>query len=274
LIDTFGFEKLKQGSGVLDVAGGGAGGGGLAFSLLNYSGIPATVVDPRPPQSRKAIDTLTFAGGVSSGLKGLSGGAGVPLKTRVRSRVNPLTAKYDTDVTPRGTPPRLPPFVPRLVEHAFEAADTLDKQSPSDTAGESVRTSKIYGGGGGGTGSSGSGESGTSAATATDLSAGDHPGAVGGSTGEELGEVCGEVAGGRLVASCSVLCGLHPDGATEPTVDWALLRGKPFAVVPCCVFWRSRAGLQEAGVRSYEVKKARRAEINAIRIFMRASSII
>ena len=47
LIDKFGHARLNSGSGVLDVAGGGAGGGGLAFSLLNYSGIRATIIDPR-----------------------------------------------------------------------------------------------------------------------------------------------------------------------------------------------------------------------------------
>lgn len=36
------------------------------------------------------------------------------------------------------------------------------------------------------------------------------------------------------MASCFV--GMHPDQATECIVDAALLLGKPFAVVPCCVF--------------------------------------
>jgi len=35
--------------------------------------------------------------------------------------------------------------------------------------------------------------------------------------------------------SCLVV-GLHADGATEPIVDAALEHGKPFVVVPCCVF--------------------------------------
>ncbi|ORX62757.1 hypothetical protein DM01DRAFT_1297529 [Hesseltinella vesiculosa] len=41
-----------------------------------------------------------------------------------------------------------------------------------------------------------------------------------------------------LMASVSLLVGLHPDEATEPIVDQALRLGKPFAVVPCCVFAR------------------------------------
>lgn len=40
----------------------------------------------------------------------------------------------------------------------------------------------------------------------------------------------------RVLESASILIGMHPDQATEPTVDIALKHGKPFAVVPCCVF--------------------------------------
>ena len=40
----------------------------------------------------------------------------------------------------------------------------------------------------------------------------------------------------RALAECSVVLGMHPDQATEPIVDAAIELGKPFAVVPCCVF--------------------------------------
>jgi hypothetical protein len=39
-----------------------------------------------------------------------------------------------------------------------------------------------------------------------------------------------------LVRSCSIVCGQHPDEATEPIVAEAMRVCKPFAVVPCCVF--------------------------------------
>ncbi|KAF9374835.1 hypothetical protein CPB97_011866 [Podila verticillata] len=42
----------------------------------------------------------------------------------------------------------------------------------------------------------------------------------------------------ELVASASILIGLHPDQATEPIVRAALKAGKPFAIIPCCVFGR------------------------------------
>lgn len=40
----------------------------------------------------------------------------------------------------------------------------------------------------------------------------------------------------------SVVVGMHPDEATEAIVDLALAHRKPFAVVPCCVFWRTNLG--------------------------------
>ena len=39
-----------------------------------------------------------------------------------------------------------------------------------------------------------------------------------------------------LMRDCSILIGLHPDEATEAIVDMALAHGKPFAIVPCCVY--------------------------------------
>lgn len=42
-----------------------------------------------------------------------------------------------------------------------------------------------------------------------------------------------------LWSQVSIVVGLHPDEATETIVDLALEHGKPFAVVPCCVFWKA-----------------------------------
>jgi hypothetical protein len=42
----------------------------------------------------------------------------------------------------------------------------------------------------------------------------------------------------EVVRDCSLLAGLHADEATELIVDAALEAGKPFAIVPCCVFPR------------------------------------
>jgi len=41
-----------------------------------------------------------------------------------------------------------------------------------------------------------------------------------------------------LIQNCSLIIGLHPDQVTDSIVDVAIASGKPFAVVPCCVFSR------------------------------------
>ena len=40
---------------------------------------------------------------------------------------------------------------------------------------------------------------------------------------------------GDIVRNCSMICGLHPDQATEPIVKLALRLKVPFAILPCCV---------------------------------------
>jgi hypothetical protein len=39
----------------------------------------------------------------------------------------------------------------------------------------------------------------------------------------------------------ALIAGMHADGATEPLIDFALRFNKPFAVVPCCVFYKQFA---------------------------------
>ena len=40
----------------------------------------------------------------------------------------------------------------------------------------------------------------------------------------------------KSLRQCGLVVGMHADQATEAVVDFALTHGKPFAVVPCCVF--------------------------------------
>lgn len=42
----------------------------------------------------------------------------------------------------------------------------------------------------------------------------------------------------RLWQCAAVVVGLHPDEATDSIVEAALAAHKPFAVVPCCTFWK------------------------------------
>lgn len=54
---------------------------------------------------------------------------------------------------------------------------------------------------------------------------------------------------------CSILCGMHPDQATDHIIDIGLALNIPWAVVPCCVFpnlFRMRKTYDVKSVRSYE----------------------
>ena len=42
-----------------------------------------------------------------------------------------------------------------------------------------------------------------------------------------------------ILRNASAIVGMHPDQATEPIVSCAISLGRPFAVVPCCVFPRT-----------------------------------
>jgi len=231
------------------VAGGGAGGGGLAFSLLNYNAIPACVVDPRPPVSRKAVALLTYAGA---------------------SQASPLRSHYDTDVTPRDAAPRYPRFIRRCVEDGAphlcgperppiakstitaEKSTTAEaKKKKKNTAGEEKeeKEDERKDGEENEENEDGDDDDDNTASLTSEWRAGPTPQ----QNDEEAAlEVVGNEAVEATVQQCSVVCGLHADGATVPMVKWAVADHKPFAIVPCCVFWKSVPGLAEAGVRTHE----------------------
>ena len=54
-----------------------------------------------------------------------------------------------------------------------------------------------------------------------------------------------------MLAACSAIVGLHADEASEAIVDAGLKYGKPFAVVPCCVFRDLFPALRKADVASH-----------------------
>jgi hypothetical protein len=60
-------------------------------------------------------------------------------------------------------------------------------------------------------------------------------------------------------ARCDLVVGMHPDQATEPIVDFALKAGKPFAVVPCCVFPRENRHRRVEAKRSDSSRNSREA---------------
>ena len=78
----------------------------------------------------------------------------------------------------------------------------------------------------------------TAAATITTTSATTTTsGSSGASIGARIFEGVFEVGlGHELLRGCSMVLGLHPDEATDAVPVLASAHGKPFAVVPCCVF--------------------------------------
>ena len=70
--------------------------------------------------------------------------------------------------------------------------------------------------------------------------------------GEEILEAAKALS---VLKTCSVVIGLHPDQAVGSLVDFALAHNKPFACVPCCVYWKSfpRRKLADGSqVRTYD----------------------
>ncbi|GAX83839.1 hypothetical protein CEUSTIGMA_g11263.t1 [Chlamydomonas eustigma] len=59
----------------------------------------------------------------------------------------------------------------------------------------------------------------------------------------------------NVIQACSIVVGMHPDQASTPLVDLAILLNKPFALVPCCVYsshFPKRRLADGRHVRSYE----------------------
>lgn len=55
----------------------------------------------------------------------------------------------------------------------------------------------------------------------------------------------------HLILNCSVIAGMHPDEATEAVIDTSLRLGKPFAILPCCVF-------RNLNIERQEIRKQKR----------------
>ncbi|KAF4655657.1 hypothetical protein FOZ61_007463 [Perkinsus olseni] len=224
---------LRGGSGVVDVAGGK---GEIGFELKNLNGIEATNVDPRPMDLRKFVKKYEWD---------------------IYNR-NPLWRKYQTtyDKGSEASQPRhiRAFFDPPLTDWA--AAIAQDKESVSSVSSvvanvewwrehldKAKRIKWIR---------QGHEEfCELSSNFTTDEVSTDDPDLPGRKTATKPGAVKFkepaspppdyesiddlETALGVL-ADASLVVGLHSDQATERIVDFALAAGKPFAVVPCCVY--------------------------------------
>ena len=277
-LETFGHALLCSGAGVLDVAGGK---GELAFELLNVSGVPVTVVDPRPMR----LDTYVrkFRAGfyhrnrapavVASVRRPADAPLAAPEHCRVFffpdawrerdadkraaaaraswhvaretrwSRRGLVVASANECATGPSDGPRAPePRAERSDRRArylergeparqralFESRRSELAAAPRPEAPDDPVAIEPFG-----TDPRPDPETEETAPPATPTGA-DARASVPEAMDAEATFACLE----RAMAECSVVLGMHPDQATECVVDFALERGKPFAVVPCCVYSR------------------------------------
>ena len=221
LLDVYGEQRLKSGSGVLEVAAGIHG--GVSFELVNLNDIPCTAIEPRGPlrltKRRRMLQngiyhrTIPLQKYNSIGLEDVlaetEGDSGrAPRHWRLFFG-NWMVASESDDIDKR------------LTRSAKKAASLI--APAATTSGHEEDYCK---------GKEDSDES--------DSDADDQE-----SSNEILCQPCGigeaqapppatEIE--STISAASIIIGLHSDQPTGDIVDMALALDKPFAVIPCCVF--------------------------------------
>ena len=217
LLETFGRQFLCSGAGILDVAGGA---GGVAFELSFRHGIPCTVVDPRQmklnSKQRRALTSRANSQAIlSSAAPPPNSPAWMMMQQQGQQPDAAATAAWRSGGS-----------------SAAGGADGTDNDSivAADISAEACAPCDDEA-------NAGICAVPISYATAWQAE---------GLTTPPPKQICGlfdndfaEGPHAELWRSCSVVVGMHPDQATEPIVRLALRAGKPFAVVPCCVFYKS-----------------------------------
>eukprot|EP00927_Polykrikos_kofoidii_P030698 TRINITY_DN26421_c0_g1_i1.p1 TRINITY_DN26421_c0_g1~~TRINITY_DN26421_c0_g1_i1.p1 ORF type:complete len:424 (-),score=66.52 TRINITY_DN26421_c0_g1_i1:35-1306(-) len=246
LLDTFGVENLRAGSGVLDVAGGK---GELSWEFLNLNAVPAVALEPRP------LDFASCFGKWKYGIYWR----------------NPIFHRHLHCVCDPQHETQAPLHLRLLLEPQVISWAVEDKtHSACDEQAFSAWTRKAQALAWTRKGLHESHEDqtnqdtvGSAIASAIDEAAvqreaehyeDDDVEAVNAALGDgEL--VTSAVRAVSLLRSCSIVAALHPDQAAEHAVSLALALRKPFAVVPCCVYsseFPRRRLANGSWVRTYE----------------------
>ena len=279
LIDTFGFDLLRSGSGVLDVAGGK---GELSFELLNLSEVPATVCDPRPLQFKMYVRRLRLGvynrNRINARYTSASISASSPwvaprhLRMMFETWPNPAYPHQeaadggadDEEETGWKKPVSLEYPAALWTRENFESALRLSQAltwdrsglHEDDEDGEADEDAVIV----------------SSSSDRAPKQEGDNDKDTGPDGGggkledqeeermlaEEKAAVIECLEEARLcVKNASVVVGMHPDQASEAIVQYALANGKPLALVPCCVYsnapqFRSRVAEDGSRIRTYD----------------------
>ena len=269
LVDTFGFDTLSSGEGILDVAGGK---GELAFELRNISGIPVTVVDPRPMRLDRYV--RRFRSGIyhrnqsqvasklrrpqTSSLSApthlrmfLHKGVFDPSATKETRRAATMESYalahatrwsrrglVETESAPTAD---IPGDIPARVnlDEAYRVPGApvrhktmFTRAPPSSNSSASVDLPIVKA-------ADVMNEDEDEIYECDDVSTPvdeDRDAAAMEPIAMDSAETAATCE--RVLSGCSVVVGLHPDQATDAAVDFALAHGKPFAVVPCCTYAR------------------------------------
>lgn len=212
LLDTFGEDYLRSGSGVLDVAGGK---GEFSFELCNLNSVPSTVVDPRPMCLRRYRRKLRFG----------------------YYHRNDALQKYNSSPPPMKSCEEDSWLRPRHLRVFFEVQSEplmpLALASDETFAASLRRAVEVSWTGKGLTHEDGE-ECDCEECAEGDSGRGEDDGS-GLSGGTEILDIEEARA---VVEKCSLVVGLHPDQAAGHIADFCLARGLPFAIVPCCVYKR------------------------------------
>ena len=231
-LETFGTARMQQDA-ILDVAGGA---GQLAFQFGVRRGMNITVVDPRSLRlSSDQKRTLKYHR--QQGLRLLPEGQDPSLSS----------SEYGHHFCEVGPPPALSSLSGRSDDAVLEVANPQEgeqqQQQQHEPQEEDTRDDRTWLVGG--------------EAYVRHLKKWFDPAFVEppSSSIDDLSSASHRLMTSTIWRDCSVVLGMHPDQATEDLVDLALAHDKPFAVVPCCVFWKrhpNRKTPQGKAVRTWE----------------------
>jgi len=262
-IDTFGLERLRKG-GVLDVGGGK---GELSFEFLSLNEVPATVVDPRQMDLNRFQRKLQFGfyhRNTSQFLESYNTNSAPvheedfhrrPKHIRGFFRMSkpPLISQSGLDYKTCqpckiGVDETIILAMPDLLRgDAENYARALDEALSIKWTNKGIEHEHEEG--------------------ERDIEEIEGSKEDGEGEGEKKGESTVErpphtrglvvtdfEEASKLVRDSVLVVSMHGDQATEPAIDFALETGKPFAVVPCCVYSREfpkRVGPKGGHVRAY-----------------------
>jgi hypothetical protein len=216
---TYG-SYLKEGSVVLDTAGGK---GDLSWLLRNMDGLDSVVVDPRVTKSQHILRSIQYL-------------REHPEQAKERAIPNRLTYQPLAALLPLlGGREKFdsPRHLRLLVDEDLVAAIRYYKKNQEDmdrweeywkrATKKAVDAQPL----------------GYKEETAMD---------------DETSTIENALEGLRTILSTKLVLGFHPDQATDPALDLALLLGVPYCIVPCCVFPREfphRKLVDGSRVRNY-----------------------